>query len=124
MIPRCCAVGFPGSRAYRAKVPITSREVEKIGVDQHARNPCGSATALYWAQSESLAMSETITASLRCAAVPQEPAQGPIRPSSIACVYSLGRLGAAPCRKLLPSGLTKRIETKTLPDSFSPYRHI
>ena len=54
-----------------------------IGVDQHARRPCGNASARYGSQFGCVAMSSTTTARLWNAAVPHEPTAGPIAtPSS------------------------------------------
>jgi len=52
-------------------------------------------------------MSSTITRSRRHAAVPQEPAQGPISAPSIAALKLSGRLGAPPWRIWMPSGSSR-----------------
>lgn len=56
------------------------------------------------------------------AAVPHEPAAGPIGTPSIAMLYASGRLGAAPCRSRPPSA--RRIKASTPnPDYSSISRH-
>ena len=55
-------------------------------------------------------MSSTTTSSPRNAAVPQEPAEGPIGSPSMAWVKAGGRLGDAPWRRCRPSGSSSRID--------------
>src|SRR5277367_2057817 len=63
-----------------------------------------------FAHSGSVAMSETTTGCFRYAAVPQDPAEGPICTPSTAPRYALGRLGEAPCRSVVPSASRRRTE--------------
>ncbi len=58
------------------------------------------------AHSGSVAMSLTYTGRPRYAAVPHEPASGPISDPSIASRYGCGRCGAAPCVSRFPSALS------------------
>src|SRR6266480_1458956 len=76
-------------------VPSTFPSDDSIGFDQEARSPCLNAAARCsgTSQSGSVAMSETMTADPRYAAVPQEPAHGPMGNFSICSVHPLGRLG-------------------------------
>ena len=67
-----------------------------MGIDQQARKSWSNATARKSVHSGSVAISSTITVSLRKAAVPHEPADGPIATPSIARLYGSGRFGAAP----------------------------
>ena len=63
--------------------PTTRPWLLRMGVDQQATKPSGRMRCLCSAHSGSVAMSSTRTVSLRHAAVPQEPADGPIgTPSS------------------------------------------
>ena len=68
--------------------------------DQQACKPWRKASSRYWIHSGSSAMSDTTTVSPRQAAVPQDPAQGPIGMPSMPALYASGRLGAAAvCRR-------------------------
>src|SRR6266516_5961979 len=94
------------------KVPRTFAFEESTGFDQEARSPCFSAEArcsrTY--HSWSVAMSETMTGDPRYAAVPHEPAHGPIGSCSICCVHALGRLGPATTCRGTPSGFSNKTE--------------
>src|SRR6202022_518719 len=92
------------------KVPRTFPSEESTGFDQEARSPCLNAAARCsgTSQSGSVEMSETMTVDPRYAAVPQEPAHGPMGNFSISCLHPLGRLGPATESRRTPSeGSTK-----------------
>src|ERR1044071_2372389 len=72
-----------------------------MGTDQHALNLNDSARLLYASHKGSFAISETITASLRYMAVPQEPAEGPMERPSTNCKYFSGSLGLDKCFNVL-----------------------
>ena len=93
---RSCEFDF-AFRDKEQKVPRTFPSEESTGFDQEARSPYLNAEARCsgTAQSGSVAMSETMTRDPRNAAVPQDPAHGPIGRFSICCVHPLGRLGPA-----------------------------
>src|SRR5450432_2153403 len=55
-------------------------------------------------------MSVTKTGRRVNAAVPHDPAAGPMGAPSIARLYASGRCGAAPCRTCAPSASSRRIE--------------
>src|SRR6266446_1410425 len=87
------------------KVARTFPSDDKIGFDQDARSTRLNAALRCsgTSQSGSVAMSETMTADPRYAAVPHEPAQGPIGSFSISSLHPLGRLGPATESKWVPS---------------------
>jgi len=87
-------------------------------MEKQDRSPCGSATARYSAHSGSVAMSVTSTGSRRNAAVPQEPAVGPIGTPSTAALYAAGRLGPAPERSTSRPG-SRTITAQSDPGSCS-----
>src|SRR5215471_127445 len=89
--------GLRASREYTQNVPSTLPWEESTGLDHEARSPWLNAAARCsgTSQSGSVAISEAITGDPRYAAVPQEPAQGPIGSYSICRVHSLGRFGPA-----------------------------
>src|SRR4051812_46708328 len=93
-------------------VPRTFLSEESIGFDQDARSPWLNAAARCsgTSHSGSVAISETTTADPRYAAVPQEPAQGPMGNFSISCLHPLGRLGPATESRWRPSGRSNKIE--------------
>jgi hypothetical protein len=93
-------------------VPRTLPWEERTGFDQDARRPCFRAEARCsgTSHSGSVAMSETITGKPRYAAVPQEPAHGPIGISSICRVHSLGSFGPAMTFRWTPSGFINKTE--------------
>src|SRR6266481_2184943 len=92
------------------KVPRTLPSEDNIGLDQDARSPRLNAASRCsgTSQSGSVAMSETMTADPRYAAVPHEPAQGPIGSFSISALHPLGRLGPATESKWVPSERSKK----------------
>src|SRR6266550_8894401 len=94
------------------KVPKTFPSEESTGLDQEARSPCLKAEARCsgTSQSGSVARSETMTADPRYAAVPHEPAQGPIGKFAICCAHSLGRLGPAMQSRWTPSAFSNKTE--------------
>src|SRR6266487_2823691 len=94
------------------KVPRTFPFEESTRFDQEARNPCFSAELRCsgTSQSGSVAISETMTGDPRYAAVPQEPAQGPIGNFSISCLHPLGRLGPATESRWSPSERSNKTE--------------
>ena len=83
-----------------------------IGVDQQARRLYGATSLRYGSQSGSVAMSRTMTRSFLNAAVPHEPAIGPMHRPSISLQYSIGRFGAAPWRSVMPSSSSSRTEPR------------
>src|SRR5262249_5892297 len=93
-------------------VPKTSPFQERTGFDHEARKPCLRAAARCSGTSHSglLAISDTMTGEPRYAAVPQEPADGPIGISSICRVHSLGSFGPAMTFRWTPSGFINRTE--------------
>src|SRR5229473_6697732 len=99
------------------KVPRTFPLDDNMGLDQEARSPWLNAAARCsgTSQSGSVAMSETMTADPRYAAVPQEPAHGPIGNFSISCLHPLGRLGPATESKWRPSERSNKIEASVPP---------
>src|SRR6266403_2519040 len=99
------------------KVPRTFPSDDNIGFDQEARSPCLNAAARCsgTTQSGSLAISATITGDARYAAVPQEPAHGPIGSFSISCLHPLGRLGPAIESRWRPSERSNKIEASVPP---------
>src|ERR1700730_15487150 len=98
------------------KVPRTSPLEERIGFDQEALSPWLNAAARCsgTSQSGSVAISETMTADPRQAAVPQEPAHGPIGSFSISCLHPLGRLGPATESRWRTSAARNQIEASVL----------
>src|SRR5712664_3671151 len=94
------------------KVPRTFPFEESTGLDHEARSPCLSAEARCsgTSHSGSVAMSETMTGDLVNAAVPHEPAHGPIGILSICCFHSLGMLGPAARHRYTPSGFSNNTE--------------
>src|SRR6185312_13436046 len=94
------------------KVPRTFPFDESTGLDQEACSPCFKAEARCSGtfHNGSVEISETMTGDPRNAAVPQEPAQGPIGSFSICCVHSLGRLGPATTSRWVPSALSNRTD--------------
>src|SRR5207248_10324330 len=107
------------------KVPKTVQAEESTGLDEEARSPCFSAElrCAGTSQSGSLAMSETMTGDLRYAAVPQEPAHGPIGRFSICCAHSLGRLGPAMQSRWTPSAFSNKTEASVPSRCSSIIRH-
>src|SRR6478672_10737917 len=97
-------------------VPRTFPSEDNIGFDQEARSPWLNAALRCsgTSQSGSVAMSETMTADPRYAAVPHEPAQGPIGSFSISCLHPLGRLGPATESRGRPSERSSKIEASVL----------
>jgi len=57
-------------------------------------------------------MSRTMTRSFLNAAVPHEPAIGPMHRPSISLQYSMGRFGAPPWRRVIPSSSSRRTEPR------------
>src|SRR3954467_13207219 len=96
------------------KVPRTLPSDDRIGLDQEARRLCLNAAARCsgTSQSGSVAISETMTADPRYAAVPQEPAHGPIGNFSISCLHPFGRLGPATESRWRPSGRSNKTEAR------------
>src|SRR5438045_9211698 len=94
------------------KVPKTFPFEESTGFDQEACKPCFSAEARCsgTSHSGSVAMSATMTLDPRYAAVPHEPAHGPIGSFSIRWIHSLGRLGPAIRYKWPPTGSSNTTE--------------
>src|SRR5881392_2882813 len=94
------------------KVPRTFPSDDSIGFDQEARSPWLNAAERCsgTSQSGSVAISETMTGDPRYAAVPQEPAQGPIGSFSISCLHPLGRLGPATESRWSPSERSNKTE--------------
>src|SRR5436305_549355 len=107
------------------KVPTPFPAVESTGFDQEARSTCFRAElrCAGTSKSGSLAMSETMTGDLRYAAVPQEPAQGPIGRFSICCAHSLGRLGPAMQSRWTPSAFSNKTEASVPVRCSSIIRH-
>ena len=68
-------------------------------------------------------MSETMTGDPRYAAVPQEPAHGPIGRFSICCAHSLGRLGPAMQSRWTPSAFSNKTEASVPSRCSSIIRH-
>jgi len=93
-----------------ANVPSTFPALDLIGTDQQARKPYWSASSLLCAHNGSVTMSETITRSPLCAAAPQGVVRGPMSIPSMAWWKLSGRLGAAPCRRCLPSSSSTSTE--------------
>src|SRR5206468_1073366 len=102
------------------KVPRTFPLDDNMGLDQEARSPWLNAAARCsgTSQSGSVAISETITADPRYAAVPQEPAHGPIGSFSISCLHPLGRLGPAMDSRCTPPGRSNKTEA-SVPERYS-----
>src|SRR5215471_2756539 len=94
------------------KVPKTFPFHDNTGLDHEARRPCFNAAARCCGTSHngSLAISDTMTGEPRYAAVPQEPAHGPIGISSICRVHSLGKLGPAITFRWTPSEFINNTE--------------
>ena len=106
-------------------VPTTCPFQESTGFDQEARSPCFNAEARCsgTSHSGSVAMSETITAEPRYAAVPHEPAHGPIGISSICRVHSFGRFGPAATSKCTPSAFSNKTEASVSGRCSSMIKH-
>src|SRR6478609_9545247 len=94
------------------KVPSTFPFEDSTGFDHEARKPCFNAEARCSGtfHSGSVAMSATMTLDPRYAAVPHEPAQGPIGSFSICWIHSLGRLGPAIESRWTLSGFSNNTE--------------
>src|SRR4029077_16382946 len=107
------------------KVPSTFPSEERIGFDQEARRPCRKAEERCsgTSQSESVAMSKAMTGDPRYAAVPHDPAHGPIGSFSICCIHSLGRLGPAIEWRGTPSELTNKTEASVPLRYSSTFKH-
>src|SRR5882757_4426804 len=84
----------------------------RIGRDQHARNPCGSASSRYLTQRRSVAMSSATISVSRYAADPQEPASSPMADPSTALEYARGSEGAAPWCKVWAAASSSRMEQR------------
>src|SRR5579885_1255862 len=107
------------------KVPSTFPLEERMGLDQEARSPCLSARERCAGTSHngSLAISEAMTGVARYAAVPHEPAHGPMGSCSICCVHFPGRLGPATQLRCAPSAFNNNTEASVPGRCCSMIRH-